>query len=373
MSDYYQTLGISKEATQEEIKRAYRKLAHQYHPDKKGGDEGKFKEINEAYQTLSDPQKKNQYDQFGRAGFDGSGFQGGQGFDPRQGFQGANFDFGDLGGFGDIFESMFGGTGARKSYEPQRGNDLEINLEVSFKEAVFGVTNKIKIEKQILCGHCGGNGAEPNTKLKTCPKCNGQGTIRNARRTLFGQFVQETVCNQCHGEGKIPEKPCKECKGKGQAKDEQSIEIKIPAGIENGTTLRLGGAGNAGEKGAQSGDLFVNIFVKADPLFKRIGKDIYSKLPITFSQAALGDTIKTKTVHGEVEIKIPASIQNNQKIRLRGKGVPVESGSKGDHYLEIIIVTPEKLSKEQKELFKKLKNTEEKPKIDQGFFEKFFS
>ncbi len=375
MSNYYQILGVSKDATPGEIKRAYRKLAHKYHPDKKGGEEAKFKEINAAYQILSDPQKKSQYDQFGKTGFDSGGFQ--QGFDPRQGFQGANFDFGDFnfGSFGDIFESMFGGerTGARRSYQPQRGSDLEINLKINFKEAVFGIIKKIRIQKQILCEHCSGSGTEPNTKLKTCPKCQGQGTIRNARRTLFGHFIQETVCDQCRGEGKIPERPCKKCREKGWVKDNQLIEIKIPAGVENGATLRLSGAGNAGEKGTKPGDLFVNIAVEQDLVFRRKGKDIYSKLPITFSQAALGSTVETKTVHGKVKVKIPAGTQNNEKIRLRDKGIPAESGGKGDHYLEITIVTPEKLSQEQKELFEKLKNVEEEPGSDKGFFEKFFS
>ncbi len=375
MSDYYKTLGISKSATPEEIKRAYRKLAHQYHPDKKGGDEAKFKEANEAYQTLSDPQKKSQYDQFGSSGFSGEG-GGAQGFGGRQsyqqGFDPNNFDFGSFGGFGDIFESMFGSGNdqAQQAETQRRGSDLEINLKIDFKEAAFGLTKQVRLRKKISCEHCDGSGAEPKTKLKQCSKCHGQKTIKQVRRTLLGQFVQESICPECQGKGEIPETPCKQCKGKGFITDIQSIEIGVPAGIENGTTLRLSGGGNASEQGGEPGDLFVNILVTPHPKFVRKDKDVYSKLLINFSEAALGNSIETETIHGKIKVKIPAGIQNGEKIRLRGKGV----SAAGDHYLDVAIITPDKLSKEEKELFEELKKVEKKPEedTDKNFFGNIF-
>lgn len=359
-TDFYQILGVSKNASTDEIKKAYRKLAHLYHPDKSGGDEKKFKEINEAYQTLSDPQKRSQYDQFGQTFNQGQGFSG---FGREQGFQsgnfdfgGINFDFGSFGGFGDIFESMFGGQ-SKSRREERRGSDLALDLEISFKEAAFGTTKKIEIKKQVLCENCKGSGAEPGSKFKSCPKCKGQGTIRNVRRTLLGSFMQETICPECEGEGKVPEKTCHKCHGKGINKETETIAVKIPAGIENGATLQLVGGGNTAEHKGKSGDLFVNIHIIPDPLFQRNGFDITSKLLITFSQAALGDTIEAETIHGMVKVKIPSGIQSGEKIRLKGKGIETE-GEKGDHYLEIVVVTPEKLSRDEKKLFEELKDLE---------------
>ncbi len=360
-TDYYQILGVSRNASIDEIKKAYRKLAHLYHPDKSGGDEKKFKEINEAYQVLSDPQKRRQYDQFGQAGPQFS--QGFSDFGERQDFQSTNFDFGNLhfdfgsfGEFGDIFESMFGGKSHTANYEKNlRGEDLEIALKIDLKEAVFGTTKEIRLKKRVSCPDCGGTGIEKGSGKQKCSHCKGQGTLRKARRTLFGQFIQETICPNCSGQGEVPEKLCHKCRGKGFVKDTPTLAIKIPRGIENGTILRMPGGGNAGEKGGESGDLLVHITINPHPYFERKGNDIISKLPLTFSQAALGDTVETETLYGRVRVKIPAGIQSGEKIRLKHKGIESEKG-KGDHYLETVIVTPEELSREEKELFKQLRN-----------------
>ncbi|HYC80031.1 MAG TPA: molecular chaperone DnaJ [Candidatus Binatia bacterium] len=374
--DFYQTLGVSKTATPEEIKKAYRRLAHEHHPDKGQGDPEKFKQINEAYQVLSDPDKRARYDQFGSA-YQQTGRQGGGfgGFDP------SNFDFGDFGqyGFGgqpgfedafDIFSDIFGG-GRRASR--QRGIDLEMEINLTFEEAVFGVEKEISIEKKDTCVKCSGSGAEPGSKVTTCPKCHGQGQIRTTRRTILGNMATVSTCDQCRGTGKFPEVACKECRGSGQLRRTKTIKVKIPAGVDDGSRVRVTGEGEVGYRGSNSGDLYLRLNVKNHPTLKREGEHIYSETPISFYQAALGTSVDVKTLDGEVNLKIPSGTQSGKVFRLKGKGVPiVNSSSRGDHYVTIHVVTPTKLSKKEKELFKKLAEEKgETVEVDEGFWSKF--
>ncbi|MFH1508907.1 MAG: molecular chaperone DnaJ [bacterium] len=357
--DYYESLGVSKDATDDEIKKAYRKLAHKYHPDKEGGDEAKFKEINQAYQVLSDKQKRSQYDQFGQsfegagqgAGF--SGFGNGQGF---SGFSGADFDFGNL---GDIFGDIFGGDRSRGRTQTNiRGADIEMDVELDFKEAVFGKTQIFNVYKRINCPKCKGNGAEPGTKIENCKTCEGRGQIRKVQQTPFGQFAQTQVCPDCSGEGKIAETKCSECGGDGRIRDEEKVEVKIPAGINDRQTLRVPGKGEAGLRGGVAGDLLVNIYVKDSKDFNRDGVDIITDLEISFAQAALGDEIEIKTINDSSTIVIPAGIQSGKQLKIKEKGVPYLDGNgRGDHLINIHVITPKSLNKEEKELFAKLQAT----------------
>jgi molecular chaperone DnaJ len=342
--DYYAILGVSKESGDAEIKKAYRKLAHKYHPDKAGGDEKKFKEINEAYQVLSDKTKKNQYDQFGQT-FEsgGPGFQGN-----ASGFEGFNFDFSNL---GDIFGDIFGSTRNRR--KSSRGQDISIDINLTFEESIFGIEKEIELYKGIICPRCKGNKAEPGTPIKTCPTCQGKGTQRTTRQTFLGSFTQESVCPDCRGEGKRAEKKCRECGGDGRVRDYVKLNIKIPEGIQNGQTLRLSGQGEA-FPGGTSGDLFVNVNVSPHRFFKRKGWDIFLELPITYSQAILGDKIEIPTVSGPVMLKIPKKTQPDQIIKLRGKGV----GHRGDQYIIIKIAPNPSPSFKEKRLLKELYETE---------------
>ncbi|MDR3583488.1 MAG: molecular chaperone DnaJ [Candidatus Pacebacteria bacterium] len=367
-NNYYDTLGVGKSASDDEIKKAYRKLAHKYHPDKSGGDEQKFKEINEAYQVLSDKTKRSQYDQFGQT-FSGAG-PGGAG---AGGF-GGDFDFSDFmrqgegGGFefnfggvdlGDIFSGAFGG-GRRGAAQKDRGRDIQIDTEITFSEMVTGATRKVELRKNVQCDRCSGTGGEPGAEVKTCPTCHGSGRVQKMTRTILGSFSQVTVCPECQGEGKIFEKKCSKCGGEGRVKEKQEVEINIPAGIADGQTISLQGRGEAGVKGAPAGDLYVLVHVKVHPKFQRSGNDVLSTEEISFSQAALGAEIEIETVDGRLILKVPSGTQSGETFRIKNKGVPDLHGrGRGNQMAKIIVRIPKKLSREQKRLIEELGKTEE--------------
>ncbi len=359
--DYYELLGLSKSATTDEIKKAYRKLALKYHPDKGGSkeDETKFKEVNEAYQTLSDPEKKKMYDQFGHAGSRmGGGGQGGFDYGQyQQGFnqQGFNVNFDDLGGIGDIFEMFTGGSS--KSRKPKKGSDIEATISIEFSDVVNGVEREITLDKYNTCDKCNGSGAEPGTSKKTCSTCNGSGQVRREQHTMFGTFAQASICETCNGTGKVPEKPCSKCSGEGRIKDRKSIKVKIPAGIDDGQTIRMEGYGEAGPSGVPSGDLYLSIHIKSDHKFHRDGSNIFSESKISFPQAALGTTIEVETVHGDISLKIPSGTQSGKVFKLTERGLPkLHSSRKGDHFVTVIVETPSKLSGKQKKLLEEFES-----------------
>ena len=353
--DYYKTLGVDKKASQDEIKKAYRKLAHKYHPDKKDGDEEKFKEINEAYQTLSDDKKRSQYDQFGSSfnqaggagGFNGfSGFGGAGG---ASGFQG--FDF-QGGGFEDIFSDFFGGGNSRKQ---ATGSDIAVDLNIDFEEMVKGVSKVVRVYKRVKCDVCSGTGAK-NKETEECQQCHGSGQVKRTRQTILGTFAQVDICDHCRGKGRIPKEKCSKCGGDGLTKDYQEIKIDIPVGIEDGQSLRVSGGGEASLEGGPAGDLYVRIHIKPQSKFKRKGNDVISSLPITFSQAILGDKLEVETVYGKVKLKVPAGIQSGDFLRIKNKGIKIHSGfGQGNHLVEVKIKTPQRLSWSQKRLVNKLK------------------
>lgn len=347
--DYYAALGLEKGASDDEIKKAFRKLAIKYHPDKNQGDkeaENKFKEINEAYQVLSDPEKKERYDRYGTADFDGSGFGSG-------GFGG--FDFSDMGGFGDIFESFFGGGGGsgRRRNGPQRGSDLEYTINLTFEEAVFGVEKEISIDRSESCESCKGTGAKAGTSKKTCPTCNGQGQVRVQRQTPLGNFVSTSTCNACGGTGTIIEEPCTTCHGRGHVRKTRKITVNIPAGVDTGNVMPLRGQGNHGTNDGPPGDLYVRINVAPSKKFVRKGNDIYIDAHISMGNAALGTEITVATVDGDVKYTIPAGTQSGTLFRLKGKGVPrVNSSGRGDQYVKVIVDIPKNLNEKQKDALK---------------------
>jgi molecular chaperone DnaJ len=358
--DYYEVLGVAKTASQEEIKKAFHKLAHKYHPDK-GGDEKKFKEINEAYQVLSDKNKRAQYDQYGRV------FEGGSGANPfeGQGFnwawgngrpaQDSDFDFEDI---GDIFEQFFGGGGRVKSKKDlKKGKDIQIDLEINLERTLKETVEKINLKKQVVCNRCSGSGAEPNTKIKECFSCRGTGQVQQVRKTILGSYTAFAVCPECKGEGTIPEKPCNVCKGEGRIKGEETIEVKIPAGIDSNQVIKIDGKGEAGRKEGKAGNLFVRIYVKQHPTFIRRGDDLFAQKEITFSEAALGDEIEMKTLEGtNLLVEVPAGTESGKVLRISGKGIPHFGGfGKGNLYIEFRVKTPKKLSKKQKDLVEQLK------------------
>lgn len=354
--DYYEVLGVSKTATQDELKKAYRKLARKYHPDlNKDNEEAaeKFKECNEAYSVLSDDQKRAQYDQFGHAAFENGGMGGGGGFGGAGGF-------GGFGGSGmeDIFDMFFGGQGGRGGSRaktgPQRGADLRFDLEITFEEAAFGLEKEINLYRDETCDHCHGEGAEPGSKVESCPECNGTGYVRFTQNTMFGQMVNERPCSRCKGEGKIISEPCKECRGKGTVKRNKKLKVKIPAGVDNGSRLRVSGEGEAGPKGGPNGDLYVYLYVKPHKFFERDGTTVLCEVPINIVQATLGADIKVPTLDGQVTMKVPEGTQPGKVLRLKGKGIPsLRGGSRGDQLVRIKVVVPTKLSDKQKDALRK--------------------
>ena len=347
--DYYKTLGVDKNASQEEVKKAFRKLAHEHHPDKPGGNEEKFKEINEANQVLGDEKKRAQYDQYGSGAFDGSP-GGGAG----QGFGGFDFSGGGGAGFedlGDIFGDFFGGQHSR-SQQSRKGQDIQVDVHLSFKESVFGVDKEISLTKNVACERCGGNGGEPGKGTKKCGTCDGNGIVIGIQRTILGNMQVKRTCEACHGTGEIPNAMCTTCHGAGIEKKRKTITIHIPGGVEDANILRVRSEGEA-MKGGESGDLFVRISVKQDSRFEREGSTIYSELEIGFTQAALGDKVTVETVDGKVDLTIPAGTQTGSQFRLKGKGVPTR-GSRGDQIVVVKVVTPHKLSKEQRKLLEEL-------------------
>lgn len=352
--DYYEILGVGKTASDDEIKKAFRKAAVQYHPDKQGGDEEKFKEVNEAYEVLKDKQKRQRYDQFGHAGVGGAAGGGSGGFqgNPFEGFGGQNvhFDFGD-GGLGDIFSQFFGGSSQQSSRGPQRGRDVEVTLRLTFEEAVFGLEYPLELEMEDECTHCHGTTVEPGHDMKTCPTCKGAGQQTRVMNTMFGPIQQSVVCETCHGRGKVPEKVCTVCKGTGTERRKVSMTIKIPAGIDDGATIRLRERGEAAEGGGTKGDMYVHISVKPHKRFTREGDLILSEEHVSMVDAALGTEIDVETVDGTVTMKVPAGTQSGTDFKLSGHGVPhLRGNARGAHIVSIIVDIPTKLSKKQRKL-----------------------
>lgn len=366
-TEYYDRLGVSKDASQDEIKRAYRKMSKKYHPDinKEPGAEEKYKEVQEAYETLSDDQKRAAYDQYGPDGANGFGGQGGfGGFDGGAGF----------GGFEDIFSSFFGGGATRNPNAPRQGDDLQYRVNLSFEEAIFGAEKEVHYNREATCKTCSGSGAKPGTSLVTCGRCHGQGVINVDTQTPLGMMRRQVTCDVCHGTGQEIKEPCQTCHGTGHEKQSHKVSVKIPAGVETGQQIRLAGQGEAGFNGGPYGDLFVIINVNPSDKFTRDGSTIYYTLNISFVQAALGDTVEVPTVHGNVEMTIPAGTQTGKTFRLKGKGAPrLRGGSQGDQHVTVKIVTPTKLNDAQKEAllaFAKASGDEKIAPQKKGFFNK---
>ena len=368
--DYYEVLGVSRGASEAEIKKAYRKLAKENHPDLHPGDkeaEARFKEVNEAYEVLSDADKKARYDQYGHAGVDPN-FGAGGGFD-------GSFDFGDL---GDIFGSFFGGGfgGGRRTNPnaPQRGESIRLSLAISFEEAAFGCEKSVTVERMETCETCHGNGCAPGSTPEVCPECHGTGTVQVRRQTPMGVFATSSPCTRCGGKGKIIHQPCKDCHGTGAVRKRKTIQASIPAGIDNGQTISIRGQGNAGKNGGPAGDLLITITVRPHELFRREGTSVLCEAPITFAQAVLGAELEIPTIDGKVKYELPEGPQSGTTFRLKGKGIPALNGrGRGDQYVTVYIETPRNLNKEQKEALKKFaesmgdSNYEARPK----FFKKF--
>jgi len=356
--DYYEILGVNKGASKEEIKKAFYKLAHKYHPDKKGGDEKRFKQVNEAYQVLSDDTKRSKYDQFGHSfenmgGNYGGGAQSGfDGFD-FSGFQngGANFDFGNL---NDIFSDFFGGGMGGGRRETRRGRDISTEIQISFADSIFGTNRKILITKTSQCLGCGGTGAKAGTKMETCKHCNGQGRIREQKRTIFGNIASTKICEICLGAGEVPKEICDKCKGKGTLRREEEVSIVIPAGVRDGEMIRMTGYGEAISKGT-TGDLYIKINVASHSVFKREGNDLVMNLNLKLSDALLGIKYPIQTLDGEIEVTIPEGVSINEILRVRGKGVPYGKGKRGDLLIKLHIKLPDKLSRKSRELIEELK------------------
>ena len=372
--DYYEVLGVPKDADEAALKKAYRVLAKKYHPDANPGDkeaEAKFKEASEAYSVLSDPEKRRKYDQFGHAAFEGgAGGAGGYGgFD----FNGA--DMGDI--FGDIFGDFFGGGRSaygRSSNGPMRGANLRTGVRITFEEAIFGCEKEIELTLKDECPKCHGTGAKPGTSPVTCPKCNGKGKIVYTQQSFFGQVQNVQTCPDCRGTGKIVKEKCPDCYGTGYISSKKKIQVKIPAGIDNGQSIRIAGKGEPGTNGGERGDLLVEVTVSRSPVFMRQETSIFSTVPISFATAALGGPIKIKTVDGEVEYEVKPGTQTDTKVRLRGKGVPSlrNKNIRGDHYVTLVVTVPEKLTEEQKEALKRfddaMKGISPVPKKKRGLF-----
>ncbi|MBM3272868.1 molecular chaperone DnaJ, partial [Candidatus Kaiserbacteria bacterium] len=338
-------LGVSKNASEDEIKKAFRTLAHKYHPDKKTGDEKKFKEVSEAYAVLSDKKKRTEYDNFGRfagaqggAGFNGAGFD----FSQFQGFGGAGFQGGVEFDMGDIFSEFFGGQGARA--QQMRGRDVSIDIELSFRESIFGAERRVLISKVNTCSTCAGSGAKQGSKMKSCATCNGKGLIRETRNTFFGSFTSQRECPTCYGRGQVPEEACPVCRGAGVAKEQEEIRIEVPAGVSDGEMIRMPGRGEAAA-GGNAGDLYVKLHVKQDPAFTRQGNDLVTVLKVRLSDVLLGSTHRVHTLDGDESLAVPAGIAHGDYLRIAGKGVPGARGKRGDLLVKIQIDFPKKLSK----------------------------
>lgn len=362
--DYYQVLGVPRNATKEDIKRAYRKLAHIYHPDKAGGNEGKFKEINEAYQILGDDRKRSQYDQFGRV-FEGAGPFGQGGFEwgREGGFGGFNFgedmhSFADF-DFSEVFEDVLGGMGfpgVKRGERSRKGKDIQIDLEIPFEEMIFGGKHEVSLSKLSKCERCAGSGAEDKSKMKLCAKCGGAGKVEKTQRTILGVFSQIGICPDCRGRGEIPQALCKDCGGKGTHQTTERIEIFVPAGVNNNELLKVSGKGEASLSGGVPGDLFPKIHVVPSKVYRRQGDDIVMTLTLKLSEAILGTHVETGTPDGRIALKVPEGTESGDILKVRGKGVPHSSGyGRGDLLIEIKVATPKKLSKKAKELVEKLK------------------
>lgn len=351
--DYYRILGISKGASDDEIKKAFRALAHKYHPDKEGGSEAKFKEINEAYQVLSDPKKRAQYDQFGTTFDQGTGNrQQGTGFGGFGGFQGAGFDMGDL---SEMMGEMFGFGGGRRPQASARGRDITVDVTLTFKEAAFGTDRTIELYKPVACGECSGTGIPPGAKMHACDACKGQGRIRQVQRTILGAFEAITTCSKCGGTGNVPEKECPACKGTGMVKERRTLTARIPGGIDDGESIRLQGQGEAGPRGARPGDLYLHVRVKPDPVMERDGYDVRSAVEVSFSEAALGAEKEIITLDGPVTLKIPAGVQSGEDIRLKGRGITrLQATGRGDHYVRVVVTTPKNLTRKARQLLEEL-------------------
>ena len=344
--DYYEVLNIPRNATDEEIKRAFRKLAFKYHPDhnRNGDAEAKFKEVNEAYQALADPDKRAAYDRFGHGGAEGLFGHGFEGF--------------DFGGFGDIFDAFFGGASTTVRRGPQRGTDLNYNTYITFEEAAFGCEKEIGILRTEYCSSCQGTGARSGSQPTRCSNCNGAGQVRRVQQSLFGRFTNIATCPQCHGEGRIITEPCTRCRGTGKEKQERRISIKIPAGVDSGNQVRLRGEGEAGDRGGPPGDLYAYLTVKPHELFTRDGDDIICELAINFAQAALGAEIEVPTLDGSTKLKVPTGSQTGREFRLKNKGISHLRGrGRGDQFVKLRVVTPESLTQKQRKLLEELATT----------------
>lgn len=372
--DYYEILGVDRNASQDEIKKAYRKLAKKYHPDMNPGDkeaEQKFKEINEAYEVLSDPEKKARYDQFGHAGVNGQGGFNTGGFGGGFGDFG---DFGDFGGFGDIFDMFFGeGFTGRRRNSPQKGADIRYHMTITFEEAAFGAEKEFRVERTEMCSTCNGTGAKPGTKPVTCGYCGGTGQIRQTQRTPLGSFTQVRTCEHCRGTGKIIKELCPDCRGTGRMRRSRRVKVKIPAGVDNGSVISLRGEGELGVNGGPPGDLFIEIKVKPHEIFKREGQNIICEIPISFVQAALGAEIEVPTLEGKIKYTIPEGTQSGTVFRLKGKGIPSVRGyGRGDELIKVYVEVPKKLTEKQKELLRKFAEIsgEDVNEQSKSFFEK---
>ena len=344
--DYYEVLGVSRDATEGAIKRAFRKLAFQCHPDRnrEDGAEARFKEVNEAYEVLSDADKRAAYDRYGHAGTNGFYARGFEGF--------------DFGGFGDIFDAFFGGATATARRAPQRGTDLHKRITLSFEEAAFGCEREINVTRTEICFSCSGTGSKPGSKPGRCPSCNGTGQVRHVQQSLFGRFINTAICSQCHGEGTVITDPCSECRGTGRQKQKRSLAIEIPAGVDDGSEMRLRGEGEAGARGGSPGDLYVVLSVLKHEFFIRDGDDIIFELPANFAQAALGVEVEVPTLHGKSKLKIPSGSQTGKVFRLKDKGIPhLHRNGYGDQMVRLFVVTPDSLTKQQRQLFEELAKT----------------
>ena len=361
MKDYYQVLGVTKSATEEDIKKAFRTLAHKYHPDKKGGDEKKFKEVSEAYAVLSDKKRRGEYDTYGRTFAGGSSAQGG----PASGWDFSNFDFSNFGNFtgksgsafgadfdlGDIFGEFFGGTPGSRT---RRGRDISIDIELLFREAVFGTERRVLIAKMAACATCGGSGAQKGSKLITCTACNGKGEMRETRNSFFGAFTSVRTCPRCRGRGEVPEHACEICRGEGIGKREEEIRVSVPAGVEDGEMIRMPGKGEA-TAGGSAGDLYIKLHVKPERNFTREGNNLVTVLPIKLTDALLGGEYRLRTLEGEEMLHVPAGVSHGETLRMRDKGVPYRRGARGDLLVRIDIEFPKKLSKLARDMIEKLR------------------